>query len=55
MTTPEINLQLAPQEVQYILNVLAERPYRECNEVIGKIMGQANPQMAAVQQEVRGD
>lgn len=46
MEAKEINITLPAQAVQYVLNVLAERPYREANEVIAAIMSQANAQLS---------
>lgn len=40
-----IKLELSLGEVNYILETLAEKPYREVFELIGKIKEQATPQV----------
>lgn len=39
-----IKLDLTLAEVNYILESLADRPYREVFELIGKVRAQAEPQ-----------
>ena len=41
----DIKLNLNLNEVNYILNVLAERPYAEVAPLIGKIKSQGNEQV----------
>lgn len=40
----DIMLNLTVQEINYILSVLASRPYSEVSEIIPKIQNQAIPQ-----------
>lgn len=40
-----IKLELTLDEVNYVLNNLADKPYREVFELVGKIKGQAEPQV----------
>jgi len=40
-----IKLELTLNEVNYILESLADKPYREVFELIGKIKEQATPQV----------
>lgn len=40
-----IRLELSLAETNYILETLAEKPYREVFELIGKIKEQATPQV----------
>lgn len=41
-----MTLDLAPNEVQTIVNALTTRPYAEVSELIPKIIRQANSQVA---------
>jgi hypothetical protein len=43
-----MQLDFEQQEVQYILNVLAQRPYNEVSPLLAKIQGQLQGQIAAV-------
>lgn len=38
-----MNLDLTKQEIEYILNVLAQRPYIEVKELLDKMMRQLQP------------
>jgi hypothetical protein len=49
MNPTQIALTLPSDQVQYILNVLAERPFKEVGELIPLIMKQATSQVAAAQ------
>ena len=40
-----IKIELSLAEVNYILETLADRPYREVTELIAKIKEQAEPQV----------
>lgn len=42
----EYILKLNAQEVSYILNTLSEKPYREVNQLIGKVHKAASEQTA---------
>lgn len=42
----DIKLNLTIEETNYILNVLAERPYNEVADLIMKIQQQGNEQIA---------
>lgn len=41
-----MTLDLERQEVDAILNILAERPFREVHQLVNKIVQQANEQLA---------
>lgn len=43
----EISLTLNPQSVQYILNLLAEKPWKEVDAIIKPIMEQSTAQIEA--------
>jgi hypothetical protein len=47
MNTTQIALTLPSDQVQYILNVLAERPFKEVGKLIPLILEQATPQVTA--------
>ena len=38
----EVNLTLDPKEFEYIINVLAQRPFAEVSALLQKIVQQAN-------------
>jgi hypothetical protein len=38
----EINLKLDPKEFEYLINVLAQRPFAEVNGLLQKMVQQAN-------------
>lgn len=42
---PEVNLKLSLEEVNYILGVLSEKPYKEVFSLIVKIQEQGNQQI----------
>jgi hypothetical protein len=48
-------IQLNEQEIQYILNVLAERPYKECSNLIVNIVRQAIEKPAGPEIEDNGE
>lgn len=48
-----ITLTLSQQEVQTILNSLAERPFREVHEVVHSVLSQANNQAEGGQAGLR--
>jgi hypothetical protein len=39
----EVNLKLDPKEFEYIINVLAQRPFAEVNALLQKLVQQAQP------------
>lgn len=41
----QIDLSISAQETQLILNLLAERPFKEVADLVRKIMEQAKPQI----------
>lgn len=43
-----VKLELTLNEVNYILEILADKPYRTVFEIIGNIKGQAEPQVKQV-------
>ncbi|MBI5270684.1 MAG: hypothetical protein HY856_13515 [Burkholderiales bacterium] len=45
MDNPSISLALPLQSVNYVLQVLAERPYREVNGLVKSITDQAQAQL----------
>lgn len=45
MGNMNIKIELSVDEINHILNVLAERPYAEVAELIGKIKGQGEKQL----------
>lgn len=49
MNPTQITLSLSSDHVQYLLNVLAERPFKEVGDLIPLIMKQATPQVTAAQ------
>jgi hypothetical protein len=53
-TIPNITISLPRPAVEYILNVLNQRPRAEVDEVFTAIMAQANEQLAATQPEGSG-
>jgi hypothetical protein len=38
----EVNLKLDPKEFEYLINVLAQRPFAEVNALLQKMVQQAN-------------
>lgn len=42
---PEVTLKLSLEEVNYVLSVLSEKPYKEVFPLIGKIQEQGNQQI----------
>ena len=46
-----IHLQLSEQDVNYILNVLQQRPYQEVCHLINNIVEQGQPQTEAEKEE----
>lgn len=48
-----IKLEFTVDEVNVILNALANRPYGEVAELIGKIQAQGNEQINVTENEVR--
>ena len=53
----DIKITLTVEEINFILNILAERPYNEVAELIEKIQQQGNKQIKIEQEtgENRGD
>ncbi len=47
----QIQLALPASKIQYLLSVLAKRPYEEAAELIGSIVNQANQQTQPMQAE----
>lgn len=47
---PEVTLKLGASSVNLILQALHERPFREVAALVGEIMAQAQPQVAAASQ-----
>jgi hypothetical protein len=43
----EIVWKLSPAEASYMLNALADRPYKEVNNLLGRLHEQATQQVAA--------
>jgi hypothetical protein len=43
-------IQLTEEQINYLLNLLAERPFKEVYELVGGIRGQAQQQIQAAQQ-----
>jgi hypothetical protein len=41
-----VQLQLEREEIQEIVNALADRPYRQVAQLIPKVLGQTNAQLA---------
>ena len=41
----KFTLEFSEEEVNYILNVLAERPFKECHSLLTKIQEQASGQV----------
>lgn len=39
---PEITIKLTPYELDQVMNILAEKPYKEVCGVISKVLAQAN-------------
>ena len=48
---PVVDVKLPADKVQYILNVLAQRPYSESAELIAEVSKQAQAQLAAKEQK----
>lgn len=46
MDSKNITLELTQDEVNFILMTLAEKPYRQVAELIGKIQKQGNEQLS---------
>ena len=42
----EVALKLDPKEFEYIINILAQRPFGEVNNLLQKMVQQANQQVA---------
>lgn len=40
--TTELKFHFTPQEIDYIANVLSDRPYKEVRGLLDKIVSQAN-------------
>lgn len=45
-------LELTEEQVNYILNVVAQRPFAECHTVLAEIQAQAGKQIEPTQTEV---
>ena len=48
MAQQQFTLSVTPDEAQMILNILGEKPWRDINPVMSKLIGQINAQSAAV-------
>ena len=48
MAQQQFTLSVTPDEAQLILNILGEKPWRDINPVMSKLIGQINAQSAAV-------
>jgi len=48
-----IKLELTQEELQYIMNCVAQRPLAECEQVVNKIRHQVNSQEKATELEVK--
>jgi len=46
MEEKSIKLELPLSAVEYILNLLSERPYKESSQLIAEIQKQASPQLS---------
>ena len=47
MNETEITISLGKTEIQYIVEVLSQRPYREVAELLPKLVAQANDSAAS--------
>ena len=48
----KFTLELTEEQVNYILNVVATRPFSECHTILADIQAQAGGQIEAPQQEM---
>lgn len=48
----KFTLELTEEQINYILNVVAQRPFAECHTVLAEIQQQAGGQIQAPQMEV---
>ena len=46
-----VNIQLDVQEINFVIEVLSQQPYRQVAGLMGKIQQQVIPQMQALQPE----
>lgn len=42
----KLTIELTVEQTQYVLNVLAEKPYQEVADIISEVTTQANAQLA---------
>lgn len=48
----KFSLEFTEEEVNYILNVLAERPFKECQAILTNIQAQASSQIQSTEPEM---
>jgi len=51
----ELNITLTLDEVNFVLNVLSEQPYKNVNVVFNKIGRQAEAQVSAIQAKTKNE
>ena len=41
----QFKITLTEEEINYVINVIASRPFNECHEILDNIQSQANTQL----------
>lgn len=47
----KFTLELTEEQINYVLNVVASRPFSECHQILADIQAQAGSQIEAPQME----
>jgi hypothetical protein len=48
----KFNLELTEEQINYVLNVVAQRPFAECHTILADIQAQASGQMEIAEPEM---